>query len=134
MNPCSSSGFSASTAEGSCSREPERPHAGTLNGSGDTLPSDSPSACKTPSRSPPAGLLTLVMAASSPAKPISFQNIAWALSALGWHQSGRQPISAETASWVAADTLGVLENITLGPRRRSQRHQLAPVSVELATP
>ncbi len=80
----------------------------------------------------PAGLLTLLLGGSIPGDQPSFQRIAPALSHLGSRHSDRTPVSADTVRWATADTLGVLENITICPRRRSQRHQISEIAAALA--
>lgn len=75
---------------------------------------------KTDSMDVPAGLLALLLSGSTPGAQPSSQRIAQALSHLGWRHSDRTPVTADTVRWATADTLGVLENVTIGPRRRSE--------------
>ncbi len=79
-----------------------------------------------------AGLLALLVAASTPGERISYQLIARALNELGWRHSDRQAITADSARWATLDTLGLLENLTLGPRSHSQRHVVTAVAARFA--
>lgn len=80
----------------------------------------------------PAGLLALLLTGSTPGDQPSLEPIADALSHLGWRHSDRTPVSANTVRWTIADTLGVLENITTGPLRRRERHQISDTAAALA--
>jgi hypothetical protein len=80
----------------------------------------------------PAGLLTLAVVATDPAVRPPLGHIAEALSDLGWRHSDRSPVSADAVRWAMEDTVRVLENITIGPRRWSVRLRFSEVSAELA--
>jgi hypothetical protein len=80
----------------------------------------------------PAGLLTLAFVASDPAVPPPLGHFAEALSRLGWRHSDRSPVSADAVRWATEDTIRVLENITIGPPRRSKRRQFSEVAAQLS--
>ena len=80
----------------------------------------------------PAGLLTLAVVATDPAVRPPLGHIAEALSDLGWRHSDRSPVSADAVRSAMEDTVRVLENITIGPRRWSERRAFSEVSAELA--
>jgi hypothetical protein len=79
-----------------------------------------------------AGLLVLLLCGSASGERPSLEPIADALSHLGWRHADRTPVSADTVRWTTADTLGVLENITTGPRRRRERHQVSDTAAAMA--
>jgi hypothetical protein len=80
----------------------------------------------------PAGLLALAFVASDAAVHPPLGHIAEALSDLGWRHSDRSPVSADAVRWATEDTVRVLENITIGPRRWSERRRFSAVAAELA--
>jgi hypothetical protein len=77
-------------------------------------------------------LLALAFVASDPAVRPPLGRIAEALSDLGWRHSDRSPVSADVVRWATEDTVRVLEHITIGPRRRSERRRFSEVAAELA--
>jgi hypothetical protein len=80
----------------------------------------------------PAGFLALAFVASDAAVHSPLGHIAEALSDLGWRHSDRSPVSADAVRWATEDTVRVLENITIGPRRWSERRRFSAVAAELA--
>lgn len=59
--------------------------------------------------------------------------IADALNHLGWrHAEDRQLVTDHTVRRTTRETIGVLENLVIGPRRRSERHELTTIAAELA--
>lgn len=80
----------------------------------------------------PAGLLALVLAASSPNQTVSLRLVAPALNHIGWRHADGRPVTADAAGWATSATLGVLENITTGPRGFRQRNQISAAAAELA--
>lgn len=80
-----------------------------------------------------AGLLALLLLASSPDRTFSASTVADALTGLGWREADGQPISAEVAKQASFATVWALDSLRLGPRPRSPMHEsLTPVAADLA--
>ena len=82
-----------------------------------------------------AGLVALLLAATSAGSPLGYDVIATALTDLGWRQGAGEPVSAYAVQHDASDTLAVLENLGTtppppGPRAPLRHHR--PVSAAAA--
>jgi hypothetical protein len=78
----------------------------------------------------PAGVITLVLTASSAGEDRTRRSLAEALNELGWRDDD-DPVSEASARWAARPTLNLLLSITTD-QTPSWRRGISPVAVELA--
>jgi hypothetical protein len=78
----------------------------------------------------PAGVVALVLIASSADEDRTRSSLAEALNELGWRE-GSGPVSEASARWAARPTLDLLRSITTD-QTPSWRRGMSPVAVELA--